>query len=248
MGLRNVFYIALFVSLISCDKENAPDCFQRTGDNTTETVLISESFESIELFDNISVSLENTLPGEAASYELTGPENLLSDIELEVKNQVLTITNENTCNWVRPYDEFHLTIKNNEIKRIFNYGSVGVNLLNYESEKFTFEQESSVADNHIHFNGENLTINLHTGAGSAQVSGDTQNLNLYANGLGEINALEMNCPSISVNNSGRRDIYTNPSDYMFVTIKGSGSVFYTNLQINLLSDITGSGELIYIEN
>jgi hypothetical protein len=72
----------VFVTLLACNKEDAPDCFQHAGDYKTERRDIT-SFDLIELRDYIGLELHDT---DVYFIEITAPENLIPDISTEISN------------------------------------------------------------------------------------------------------------------------------------------------------------------
>lgn len=243
---RIILMVIALLILYSCDKENAPECLQTKGDHGSLAYLPTEAITEIILYDNIGVNLKNS-GNEGSSFTLSGGENLLNDISFELENGVLTITNDNKCNWSRKYSPFLLNIQSNSLRRIYNYGSEGVVMENFNSSHFVFEQESSLADNYLDFIGGELTVNFHSSAGFAELTGTSENLFLYANGLSSIDGSGILSPSILANNSGRTNIMTAPTDYMYAYIGGSGSVLYNNLSASITAEIVGSGELVYTQ-
>ncbi len=237
------FSISIFL-LNSCNKENAPDCFRSTGETVSESNALSENITKIIVYDNIGIRLINTNESEF-KRTLTGGKNLLNDITFEEENGVLTIKNENKCNWVREYTSFNIIIESNSINHIYNYGSEGVIIEDFSGGSFTFEQESSLADNLISFYGNELRINMHTGAGTSDVNGEAEQLFLYSNGLSSIDASKIISPDIFANNSGRNNLITAPIDYMHAYIGGSGSILHNNPSASISTEIIGSGTLEY---
>jgi len=94
----NVLF-AIMLFMLSCNKENAPDCFKRAGEYSTVTRM-TEPFSSIELNDYIQIELYDTT---IYFVEITAPRNLLPEIETSVNNGRLKIVNNNTCNLVRSF-------------------------------------------------------------------------------------------------------------------------------------------------
>lgn len=228
----------------SCDKENAPECFQSTGEVDSLVYNPAEEVLEIILNDNIGIHLSNS-DSDESSFSLSGGKNLLNDISFEIENGVLTISNENKCNWTRKYSDFTLQIESNSLQRIYNYGSKGLIMEDFNSSDFTFEQESSLADNYLNFTGERLVVNFHSSAGFAELKGSADNLFLYTNGISSIDASGISSPSISANNSGRTNLITAPTAFMFAYIGGSGSIVHNNLSANITTEIVGSGVLEY---
>ena len=97
-----------------------------------------------------------------------------------------------------------------------------------------------MADNYLDFIGGELTVNFHSSAGFAELTGTAENLFLYANGLSSIDGSGILSPSILANNSGRTNIMTAPTDYMYAYIGGSASVPSNNLSASITAELVGS--------
>jgi len=243
--MRNIIFVIITTVLIwACNKPNSPDCFQQAGDYGSRTLEFNDEVKSIFLHDNIKLELSSNSAVDQAEFSLLGPENLLEDISATLKNGTLELTNENGCNWVRNETSFTLKVSSNLISRVYNWGSEGVIIDSLIQPEFTFEQEASLADNIIKFNGENLTINLHSSSGSATVFGSTDIGTYYCNGVCFLDASLIQSQNASVNNSGIYDMYISPELSMFGYIGSSGNIYYNNEEIEVLEQIEGSGEIL----
>ena len=118
-----VFVAFLGLSIISCDNENSADCFKKTGDIVTREFPL-ESFHSIVVIDEMDVYLEN---GSNQRVEVIAGKNLIPEIHLEVKDSILTITNNNRCNWTRTPGNPGIYIQNDHLRRIEIYDYVNFN-------------------------------------------------------------------------------------------------------------------------
>jgi hypothetical protein len=112
--------VCLGLSFVSCDNENSADCFKKTGDNVVREFSL-ESFHSIVVIDEMDVYLEN---GSNQRVEVIAGKNLIPEIHLEVKDSILTVTNNNRCNWTRTPGNPGIYIQNDQLRRIEIYDYV----------------------------------------------------------------------------------------------------------------------------
>lgn len=98
---RNYIYIFIIMLIsVSCGKDPG-GCFRSTGSITTETRQV-EAFRYLQMENNVDVFLTYNA---SQKVEVRAGENIIPNIKSSVSNQTLTISNENSCNWVRSYDK-----------------------------------------------------------------------------------------------------------------------------------------------
>jgi len=112
-----ILLITIFLVFVSCNNENAIDCLKKTGEITTREYSVGY-FHTIEAIDEADIYLLNA---ETQRIEVKAGKNLLSNIQFEVKDSVLTIRNKNRCNWVRTPGNPGIYIYNNQLRRIDIY-------------------------------------------------------------------------------------------------------------------------------
>ncbi|NQX92960.1 MAG: DUF2807 domain-containing protein, partial [Flavobacteriales bacterium] len=99
--MKNLWWIGILMIVAwGCNKPDAPDCFQSSGDDAMELRELPGPVEKIEHFDLIDVVL---IPGTSNEVTVHAPSNLLPEVTTKYNNGVLTIENLNTCNFVRSY-------------------------------------------------------------------------------------------------------------------------------------------------
>ncbi|MFM7769618.1 MAG: GIN domain-containing protein, partial [Bacteroidota bacterium] len=112
--------LALVVALISCNKQGAPDCFTAAGEKSSEFRVL-ESFSNLELYHEIHYTLVDT---NFCGILVEGPINLIDKINAQVSQNKLVIRNNNTCNFIRSFDQdFHVTIYFSELNEVINFSS-----------------------------------------------------------------------------------------------------------------------------
>lgn len=236
---------ALLLIFNSCNKENAPDCFQKAGEHKLISREVDE-WNSIELRDYLQIELVDS---SAQFIELEGPDNLLSDIETSVKEGKLLIKNNNTCNFVRSF-------KHRIIVRIFapafpdiqNYGTGDITSVNtIEATIFKIDNRDAAGQISISVDVDTLTIATHTGVCDVNIGGNSQIANIFNQGLGKIDARTLSNTDAFVNNSSINDVFVNCNGYFYGHITYSGNIYYSGTPNYIESNILGNGRILKLE-
>jgi len=232
----------LLLCVVSCNKENAPDCFQSAGEYTTiERGL--DSFVTVELNDYIQYELcEATFFG----VVITAPRNLIPDIETEVKDGRLIIHNRNTCNFVRSFKKkITIRICAPSFTDVQNFSTGDIRTVNaMRSSKFLMENRDAAGVHQLEVDADTVIINTHTGVCDVVLQGRTQVVALFNQGLGTLDARAMSASMAFVNNSSVNKVFVNSTDYLFTVINSSGSVYYSGSPSLIDLEIQGQGQLL----
>jgi hypothetical protein len=237
--------ILLFMLFSSCNKENAPDCFQKAGDHKLVRREVAE-WNRIELRDYIQFELVDSAQ---QFIEIEGPGNLLGDIETSVKDGQLLIRNNNTCNFVRSY-KHRITVRifSPSFPDIQNYGTGDVRSLNrLESTSMKIDNRDAAGNIQLEVNTDSMTVATHTGVCDVVISGHSEITTLFNQGLGVVDARNLESTDSFVNNSSINDVYVNSNGYFYGHITYSGNIYYTGTPNFIDSNILGSGRILKLE-
>jgi Putative auto-transporter adhesin, head GIN domain len=236
--ILNIFYVVIRLAysllvlmilgsvLSSCNKENAPDCFQSAGSFKTVKRNL-EAFDMIELRDYIQIELYDTTE---YFVEITAPQNLIPEIETNIHNGKLKIENKNTCNFVRSYkNRITVRIYAPQFNDIQNYCTGDIKCINtISSSIFKLENRNAAGTIQLDVDVDSIWIATHTGVSDVVAKGESTITNIF-------------------NNSSINDVYVNTHGYFFALIEFSGNIFYTGVPNHIDSDIKGNGRLVHIE-
>ena len=234
--------LALIVTgiiLNSCGGDS-PDCMKSTGKVTREQRTVS-AFNTIYVSKNINVILTADTTG---IITVEAGEHLLKKIKTEVGGGQLNITNENTCNWVRSYEEprnVYLGIKN--ATNIFHYGP---GLISTEAQ---LTKDSIFI--HLYSNGS-VNMNLDNkyiwldmdNLGDFTLNGKTEHLLAYTLGIGQLNSEGMSCKNFLIESKGQGDAFVRSDSSLTAYIENSANVYYSGSPGIIGGSSTGSGRLI----
>jgi hypothetical protein len=243
--LANSYWLlALALGLSSCGKTPVCDCFDSAG-KTGSQVREVPFFTQIVTNDNVNVII--TI-GNPEQVTIEGGGNLLSNISANVSGGVLTLNNNNICNWLRSYKKsgINVYVTMPQLTTITNsgYGTVSSQgTLNIDS--LVLNTTNSPGDIDLTVNSKFINAHLF-GTADITLIGQCQTfLSNYFGGTGFIynsNLVVTGYAFISSNTTG--DCYVNCTGSLGVQIYGQGNVYYSGSPIVQYTSEGGSGQLI----
>lgn len=246
---RWLLLVAVFW-LASCSTENAPDCFQTSGDLISEEIPVS-AFNSITVFENIELILRN---GPEQSVQVVTGENLRNEITAEVVDDRLILRNENGCNLLRSYGKtkFYVTtpalaeIRSSTGSPIRSEGILTVDELRLISESFNNpEAETTDGSFELDVNATKIAI-VANGIAYFAINGVTEDFAItVAAGDSRIEANGLVADRISLNHRGTNDILIRPQSSLSGVIRGTGDVISYNRPDSVNIAILYKGKLIF---
>ncbi|HEY4798930.1 MAG TPA: head GIN domain-containing protein [Bacteroidia bacterium] len=228
--------LLILISLfISCSKENRWDCIKRTGEKSSQQRILPP-FNKIFMKDNIDVYITQ---GPVQDVRVEAGKNLVSLIKTEVSDGMLTLKNDNKCNWMRNYKNGTISvyITMPQIRYVYNYGSgeiKGTNslscdtldILTNESGDVEFSLTARVVFLHLNSTSD---VTLH---GTAPILG----ISHEGEGYLYCNDLLTNITWSHSHASGNE--YLNVQNGLYVTIDWAGNIYYTG---NPTTELKGNG-------
>ena len=234
--LSFVFYAITF---FSCDSENALDCFKKPGEIIEQEIQL-DSFNSIEAHDEMDIYLVNS---NEQKVIIKAGKNLISKIHLNVEQEILTISNDNTCNWVRSPENPGIYIFSNDISSIdiFDFA----NIISEEPLKLDnlriFSDGTGNFDMNIDIDSlfvESIYISNFTFTGNAGF------IDLILTGDSRFLAGNLLTGDIKINHNGSNRVELYPIDSLKGVIQSTGSVYYYHEPKILDVTVRGAGRLI----
>lgn len=246
---RFTLFLITTISLLtfaSCKKSPLTN-----GKVITETRELS-SFKTLYLHDNIDVTL---VCSDTYKIEITTGENLMPNIISESDGESLILRNDNICNWLRSYD-IPLEAKiyyDSKISSI-TYRSVGYLYSDsYISDdtlsRFDLKIKDGSGDIDLRINCKDLHLYVTGGTNEITMKGFANHTNIYQNGLGPIEALDLLSNKADVNSHGSNNIYINCVEYLNAEIYDIGDIYYKGQpEIESYISPDALGKLISIDN
>lgn len=234
------FLIILFV-ILSCSKSNPLDCFKNTGSITTET-RESVEFTYLVLQNNVDIFLSS-----APQYSISvrAGKNIIPGIKTEISGKTLTISNENSCNWVRSYEspiEVYLEVP--ELDSILYQSSGNITSLNqFRSEYLKLDVIEGAGSINLWVDLHEGMFNLSYGTTDLTVRGYSHISHLYSEGYGPANLSQLNTEFTYMTNKSTNDCRVRSNLSLQVTITNVGDVYYSGDPETISRDIRGEGKL-----
>lgn len=243
--MKKIYFILTLLTIVSCDKEDANDCFQTSGSIITKEIQVND-FSKIEVNEGINLVVK-----EGASQEIiveTGA-NLINEVEATVVGDKLFLYDHNNCNYVRDYGITTIYVTSPNITEInsktqFEVRSDGILTfpnLRLVSENFTNE---SAASGNFNLQVQNQELNIvFNNLSNLFISGSTNvfDINLPG-GNSRVESENFLANTVSIFSRGSNDIIINPQLELSGDIYGTGDVIAVNRPalVTLTAHYTGS--------
>ncbi|WP_194766762.1 head GIN domain-containing protein [Tamlana sp. I1] len=247
--MRKIVYIVFLMIAFACDSESANDCFQTAG-----TIIQKEI--QVDVFDKIFVNRDIELvikEGPEQKVLIETGKNLMPDVTAEVLEGKLTLTDNNTCNYVRDYGitKVYITSPNlTEVRSSTQFDIRSDGVLTYPTIAFLSEDYGvpgsyTNANFYLTIDNDNLRF-VFNNLSNAYVTGQTNALNvLLASGTSRFEGRELVAQKINVNNRSANDIIINPQQEIKGKISGTGNVISVNKPAIVEVEEVYKGRLIF---
>ena len=248
MYMKKIIVLIVCFICFACDSESTLDCFQTAG-STIEQEFTVDAFNRILVNRDISLIIKQ---GPQKVIVETG-ENLLNDVTVEVINDQLILTDNNTCNFVRDIGvtKIYVTTPNlSEIRcstqlEIISDGVLNFQNLNLFSEDFGAPDTFPIGDFRLQLNTTTLNI-VSNNISFFYLSGIVENLNInFANGNGRFEGRNLTAQNVSIFHRGTNDVLINPQQSITGSIVSTGDVIAFNQPAVINVEETFTGRLIF---
>ena len=243
-----VGWLSLFIW--GCNSENAPDCFQNSGDIVRMEIAVPD-FSRITVFEKVALILKE---GTEQKVEIESGEFLIEGVSAEVQEGRLLLRNDNGCNLLREYDltKVYITSPNiTEIRSssglpVISEGALGYPSLMLISESYVnTESETTDGEFDLQLASENVSIVVN-GITYFKLAGTTENLNInIAAGDSRIEAESLVAQNIILNHRGTNDVLINPQLSLSGVIRGTGDVISVSRPPEINVEELFNGRLIF---
>jgi hypothetical protein len=238
----NLLYTLALLAVLLQNACSPAECFKRTGEIVKEERVVSD-FNTLLINDNVEVTLRND---SSNTVIVEAGKNLISSIKTEVEGSILKITNENSCNWARSYNEpVRVSVGARFIKRIEQFGFNAIKT----SELLEVDNLNIVCKNSgdITLNLKANNVQLFTSSTSyINLIGSTKTALLHTNGMGEMYANKLSVDDLIVVHENLNDVHVFPIKSLNVTFnsQNKGNVLYYNEPESITIEGSGIGKVI----
>jgi len=246
--MKKIIYILSILTLIGCNSENAPDCFQNAGDIIQKEFAVDD-FTKITVFKNMELIVTDD-PIHGVLVE-TG-EFLMDDIEVKVIEGRLSLTDNNGCNLTRDYGVTKVYVSAPNLTEIRNSSQLTVRsngVLNYDDLDLLSEDHSgdfyNVGVFDVEVNSENLKVVINN-LTTTYIRGTSTNIRIsHASGDGRFEGRNLIVDNASIYHRGTNDIIVNPQVSLTAELVSTGNVIVTNTPPSVTVSELFNGRVIF---
>ncbi|MGV6844819.1 MAG: head GIN domain-containing protein [Lutibacter sp.] len=246
--MKKVVVLILSIVLISCNSENAGNCFQTAGTKIQKEFQVP-TFTKITVHDKIELYITE---GTTQKVIVETGKNLMPDIKLEVIDNRLVLTNDNTCNFFRDYNETKVYITSPNLTEIRNASTLSVNsigTLTYPNIylKSVGEKRKFLATGDFNLSIENNEVTIWSnGIANLNLTGTTKNLKInFSNGDTRFNGQNFIAKNIDITQVSSNDMLVFPTEKLSGTIRSTGDVIVFNKPPEVTLQALSVGQIIY---
>lgn len=229
--MKKIIYILSVITLLACNNENTPDCFQNSGNIITQSFEVQE-FTKVTVFERIELIVK-----EGPSHEVvveTG-EFLMDEIEVKVENGKLLLKNNNGCNLTRDFGitKIYITAPNlTEIRSSTGLQTSSAGVLNYPELSLISEDFNEAYHTNglfvLQVNCERLNVTVNN-LSTCFIDGTVENLKLqFFSGDARFEGRNLIAQNINIYHRGSNDIIINPQVSLVAHLVGTGDVIVVN--------------------
>ena len=246
--MKKIIYILSILTLIGCNSENAPDCFQNAGDIIQKEFAVDD-FTKITVFKNMELIVTDD-PIHSVLVE-TG-EFLMDDIDVKVVEGRLSLTDNNGCNLTRDYGVTKVYVSAPNLTEIRNSSQLTVRsngVLNYDDLDLLSEDHSgdfyNVGIFDVEVNSENLKVVINN-LTTTYIRGTSTNIRIsHASGDGRFEGRNLIVDNASIYHRGTNDIIVNPQVSLTAELVSTGNVIVTNTPPSVTVSELFNGRVIF---
>ncbi len=230
--MKQLFVVICILSVLSgCDNANVPDCLKTRGDEVVATVMTAP-FSSLSINNEFEVVITS---GNAQQVRLTTGANLADEITFEVIDGLLTISNNNSCNWARRYEMPVVEITHPNITSIRQNGGGIIRsngMLNYPD--LTLISEKSSGNFELELSADKLVI-VNNDLSNYYITGTVTNLTVgFFSGDGRFEGANLMAEDVSVFQRGTNDIIVNATESLTGRILATGDLIFVGTRPTIL--------------
>ena len=245
----SLLYGVIFL-MLSCAKDNAPNCIQTAGDLTTIEQNI-DPFDRILVNENIELIL---LQGSEHKLKIESGKHLIPDVNYTIDNNgLLTLNDNNQCNWVRNYTPTKIFVTTPNLKEIRSNtqytikseGILGFPNLKLISENFN-EDNISSGDFNLIVQNESISV-ISNNISQFFISGSTDTLFVgFYSGTTAFFGANLLAQDVEIFHRSSHDITVNPVQSLSGVLRSTGNLISVNEPPNVDVSELYTGSLIFI--
>ncbi len=233
--------LLLLLVFPSCNKDGGV-CVSNTGKIILQERQVGD-FDSISMNDNVNLILTQDSVNKVV---VEAGEKIIQGITTDVKNHLLIIGNQNSCNWLRSYNNpinVHVSVKN--LWKVIYQSSGDLTSTNaISSDIFMVDAWGGCGTIDIQLNIQEGFFLQHMGTANFILRGLCKINSIYAGDFGSFQCKDLNTGYTFIKNYGLNECWVNATRYLDATIGSVGNIYYRGEPDTVMTHIHGSGQVI----
>ncbi|MBI3134883.1 MAG: DUF2807 domain-containing protein [Bacteroidetes bacterium] len=238
-----VFVFGILLIVISCKKASQRNCLKSFGDETALEIPL-DSVKEFRLYKNITYHVyQDTL----RKLVVKGGKNVVPLVAAATDDYVLSIRNENKCNFLRDFDNRIIVEIHYPYYKKF-YSETDDSLIFHDTitdYSLHVEQVQGGGAVQLCVKTKYLVMIASNGVGNYTVSGNAQYADLRVQTGSSGDAAKLKCGHFTIDHNSTANLSVNlDSAVASVIIRGTGNVIYTGTPDTLDIQKNGDGAVI----
>lgn len=245
--IKNISFLFSIGSLIlifqSCQKPQNRACFKSTGAESS-VVIPLDSVYHFNLYKNLRYEI---FQDTGRYIKVNGGENLVQLIDVKNENGIVSVNNNNKCNFLRSNEKpVTVEIHYPYFKEFYMEPSDSVIFHDQIlSDTLKVEIREGGGSTKLNVDVNYLSVNVTYGTGDYFLEGSANNAEVKIQNNGFADASQFNASTIFVYNNSTGDLKINlENSDAFVVLDGTGDIYYSGNPASLVFNKPGSGSLI----
>jgi hypothetical protein len=225
----------------SCNRDSCPII---AGSGRIQTRVLPP-FHEIVLNDKINLILTQD---SIQKISVQGGRNLLSGITTTVQDSILTISNQNGCNWLRNPDyQINLYVSTNQLQKISYYGAGNISSTNtLVAPQFTIDSWTGTGSIKLSLITPKANAFVRNNCTQITLIGQADSSFIYCGQEGSVNGIDFISGFVNIDHKSVEDIYVYVTGSLNAIIAYTGNVYYKGNPAVIDSSLTNSGRLIHL--
>lgn len=219
--------LSLLVTLcMGCGGEEA-GCLTPLGRTVTRMVPLEGDVETLLVLDRLDVAWNPTDDGLGPRITWTAGEGVVEGLDAEVSSGKLTLSDANTCAWVRDLHAVpKVLLEGVSFERVLLEGQGRFDMLDtLRGGDLFVEGDEMSAPAHLLFAGDTLRVRMPNGIGHVKVEGRAQRFSSFRSGFGDLDALGLEAERMIVHHAGLGEVYLDAPGYLYIALSSAGNVW-----------------------
>ena len=226
--------------LASCGKDSG-NCIRSAGKEAEQTATFGPEVCSLFVDDEFEITL---IQDSLYFAEITFGENLIDNVRIEQEGETLRVTNDNICNWTRPKNDAPKVVLHvGALRHIYSKTAGTISCEKLVSDTLALESLDASGTIQLHLQCNDLSVAHHSGITDFILSGTADVAYYYTSSSSDLQARDLECRTLSVNNNGFGDMHVRATETLYYQIYDVGDIYLSGTASPVKWVDQGDGQL-----